>query len=196
MQTPSVLHVSDVASWGVISKLPALSGTCSWCDWSGSSYSHLAFTVFHMGHIIYQKHFSGTSVLPVAHNNAAHVCSDYCIQCTTIVLFWSTAVMHRNMSLTKPNPAMVWQCPDMAHIMSVRKLLLLVSETVVGSLPPCHPDLGSCPIALTYSCDWCSPCIASLGCCQISIHVLDMVLHTMECTQHDLNSHFICSQSA
>jgi len=113
----------------------------------------LAFTGFHMGCIIYQKHFSGTNALPMACSNAAHVCSDCCMQLNTVVLFWSTAVTHKSVLSTKPNPAMVQQCPEMAHIMSVRNLSsasiwnsgVLTAAQIWGPAPfPClMPAIGA-----------------------------------------------------
>jgi len=73
MRTPSVHWASEVAGWGIMARLPASSGTCRQCDASGSSYAHLDFVEFQVGHIIYQKHFSGTNAPPVAHSSTAQV---------------------------------------------------------------------------------------------------------------------------
>jgi len=73
MRTLSVHRASDADSCGIVDRLPTSSGTCSQCDASGSLYSHLDALLFQVDCIIYQKHFSGTKVLPVALSNAAHV---------------------------------------------------------------------------------------------------------------------------
>jgi len=153
---PRVCCASDVASWGIVAKWLALSGTWSQCELSGSLYSHLAF--IYLGHIIYQKHFSGTNTLPVAHCNAAQVCSDCCIWPKTVWWFWSTAVTHRSVSLMKPNPLwssdVWWWCISL--VLGINLLLeffwnngVLTAAQIWGLAPlPCLMPAMGVPHAL------------------------------------------------
>jgi len=120
IQTPSVCrHISDVASWGITTKLPALSNTYMWCDWSGSLYSHLAF----MGSIwdvsytrsIFQALMLCpwlVAMLPMF----VVIVAFYLIPfCCFDPLLWCISP-----SSMKPNPTMEQWCLEMAHIMSAR----------------------------------------------------------------------------
>jgi len=117
---PSVCGASDIANWGIIARWPSLLGTCSWWEGSGTSYSHFPWVWFHLGRIMYQKHFSGTSAPPMAQSSAAQVCSDCCILLSTMLLFWLPAVMHRSMLSTNPNPTIVHSWWERAHMTSAR----------------------------------------------------------------------------
>ncbi len=102
--TPSVLQASDGLSLWMVTCLHVLSSIVILPGaWLHFLYFHLLFLAY-LKSTRYQKHFSGTSALPEAHNNPSHWVTAFCICWTTCLLSSDMWVMQRSVSSTNAKP--------------------------------------------------------------------------------------------